>query len=140
MSKMNSLKSRDFLSEFTFSASRSGGAGGQNVNKVNTKVELRFDIVASSLLSDDEKTQILGKLRTKLTTEGILIVVSQEERTQLKNKEICIEKFYNMLEKALTIPKKRKPTKPTAASKEKRLESKRQQSALKSTRRSKDFL
>lgn len=140
MSKMNSLKSRDFLSEFTFSASRSGGAGGQNVNKVNTKVELRFDIAASSLLSDDEKTQILGKLRTKLTTEGILIVVSQEERTQLKNKEICIEKFYNMLEKALTIPKKRKPTKPTAASKEKRLESKRQQSALKSTRRSKDFL
>lgn len=140
MSKMNSLKSRDFLSEFTFSASRSGGAGGQNVNKVNTKVELRFDIAASSLLSDDEKTQILGKLRTKLTTEGILIVVSQEERTQLKNKEICIEKFYNMLEKALTIPKKRKPTKPTAASKEKRLESKRQQSSLKSTRRSKDFL
>ncbi len=140
MSKMNSLKSRDFSSEFTFSASRSGGAGGQNVNKVNTKVELRFDIAASSLLSDDEKTQILGKLRTKLTTEGILIVVSQEERTQLKNKEICIEKFYNMLEKALTIPKKRKPTKPTAASKEKRLESKRQQSALKSTRRSKDFL
>lgn len=137
---MNSLKNRDFSSEFTFSASRSGGAGGQNVNKVNTKVELRFDIAASSLLSDDEKIQILGKLKSKLTIEGVLIVVSQEERTQLKNKEICIEKFYNMLEKALTVAKKRKPNKPTAASKEKRLESKRQQSALKSTRRTKDFL
>lgn len=137
---MNNIKDRDFTPELVFSASRSGGAGGQNVNKVNTKVELRFNIAASVLLTDEEKSILLQKLEAKLTQEGILIIVSQTERTQLRNKEIGIEKFYDILEKSLKVQKKRKSTKPTPASKEKRLESKRIQSQLKSARREKNFL
>lgn len=137
---MNNIKDRDFTPELVFSASRSGGAGGQNVNKVNTKVELRFNIAASVLLTDEEKSILLQKLEAKLTQEGILIIVSQTERTQLRNKEIGVEKFYDILEKSLKVQKKRKSTKPTPASKEKRLESKRIQSQLKSARREKNFL
>jgi ribosome-associated protein len=119
------LKGRDFTQELIFTASRSSGAGGQNVNKVNTKVELRFIINTSLLLTDDEKQIILKKLSSKISQEGELIIVSQTERSQLKNKNKSIEKFYLLIEKALTPRKKRKPTKPTAASKEKRLEKKR---------------
>jgi ribosome-associated protein len=119
------LKGRDFTPELLFAASRSSGAGGQNVNKVNTKVELRFIISTSLLLTDDEKQIILKKLSSKISLDGVLIIVSQTERSQLKNKNKTIEKFYQLIEKALTPRKKRKPTKPTAASKEKRLEKKR---------------
>lgn len=135
----SNLHNRDFLPELTFSASRSSGAGGQNVNKVNTKVELRFDIGASQLLTDDEKARLLDKLASRLTQDGILIVVSQTERTQLRNKAACIDKFYEVLQAALTVQKKRKPTKPTVASKERRLESKKRLSERKAQRRSFDL-
>jgi ribosome-associated protein len=123
--KEDILSGRDFSREFLFSASRSSGPGGQNVNKVSTKVELRFDIPHSILLKEEEKEILLIQLQKKINSEGILIIVSQSERSQLKNKEKTIEKFYALLKKSLTLKKKRKPTKPNAAAKEKRMEVKR---------------
>lgn len=121
----NILNNRDFINEFIFSASRSGGPGGQNVNKVSSKIELRFNVKESNLLSIEEKEIILVKLINKINHEGELVLVSQTERSQLANKEKVIEKFYSLISKALTTQKKRKPTKPTKTSKEKRLESKK---------------
>jgi ribosome-associated protein len=129
----------NFSSEFVFKTSRSSGAGGQNVNKVNTKVELRFDVDGSELLTDDEKLLIRQKLANRINDEGELILASQTERTQLKNKEKVIEKFYMLVEKALTPRKKRKPTRPTMGSKEKRLEKKRMTSEKKEWRRKSDW-
>ena len=122
---MEILGDRDFEREFVFSTSRSGGPGGQNVNKVNTKVELRFSILNSTLLTEVEKLILLEKLASRLTLENELIIVSQSERSQLGNKERCIKNFYSIINKALKPGKKRIPSKPTFASKEKRLESKK---------------
>lgn len=124
----------DLGSEFIFKTSRSSGPGGQHVNKVNTRVELRFDIRGSALLLNLQKERLLKKLGTKLTTEGILIVVSQAERSQLVNKELAEKKLYEILRRALKPAKKRKPTTPTRASVEKRLQSKKQQGEKKSMR------
>ena len=135
----SNIRNRDFLPELTFSASRSSGAGGQNVNKVNTKVELRFDIASSSILTEEEKNRLLTKLAKRLTQEGILIIVAQTERTQLKNKAQCLMKFYELLESALTVQKKRKQTKPTLASKAKKMENKKRQSERKASRRSIEY-
>ncbi len=129
------IRNRNFQEEFIFQASRSGGPGGQNVNKVSTKVELRFNVANSALLSDEEKAIIAIKLVNKINNSGELILVSQKERSQLKNKENVIEKFQVLIEKALTPRKKRLSTKPTKASVEKRLESKRVQSKIKSNRK-----
>ncbi len=126
---------KDFSSEFSFQASRSSGAGGQNVNKVNSRIELRFSVTDSAILSDDEKTILLIKLASKLTDDGILIITSQVSRSQLENKELCIEKFYKLVEKALTPSKPRRATKPTAASKRKRLDEKKGVSEKKQLRR-----
>jgi ribosome-associated protein len=129
------LSGRDFSREFLFSASRSSGPGGQNVNKVSTKVELRFDVPHSILLTEEEKEILLIRLQKKINSEGFLIVVSQSERTQLKNKEKTIEKFYGLLKKSLTPKKKRRRTMPNAAAKEKRLEEKRILAEKKSRRK-----
>jgi len=133
--QISDISSRDFLPELTFTASRSSGAGGQNVNKVNTKVELRFDVTLSQILTDQEKALLLEKLSNKLTGEGELIIVSQTERTQLANKQLCIEKFYKTLASALKVKKKRRSTSPTRASKEKRLNLKKSQSDKKEMRK-----
>jgi len=131
----DSIRERDFSSELTFSASRSSGPGGQHVNKVSTKVELRFHVMESKLLTPEEKELILEKLAKRINQLGELVLVSQAERSQLKNKEKVIEKFYDLLTKALTLRKRRKPTKPSAASKEKRLEEKRLQGEKKERRK-----
>jgi len=130
------LKQRNFESEFKYSASRSGGPGGQNVNKLNTKVELRFNINSSSLFSDTEKELIHKKLKTKINNDGEIIFVTQSERTQLQNKIVVTDKFYDTISKALTIPHKRLSSRPTFSSKIKRLEEKRKHGNQKKLRKS----
>ena len=133
------LRDRNFQDEFVFQASRSSGPGGQNVNKVSSKIELRFNITDSVLLSDDEKAIICTKLINKINKVGELVLIAQTDRSQLKNKEKVIEKFYLILEKALTPQKKRFKTKPTKASIERRLVSKKVQSLIKSARKDVDL-
>ncbi len=129
------LKSRKFDEEFIFSASRSSGPGGQNVNKVSTKVELRFSVNNTLILSENEKDLILKKLRDKINKEGELLLVSQDCRTQSENKNLVVEKFYDLIAKALTIPVKRIPTKPSHSSRLKRLDEKKIRSDVKKLRR-----
>jgi ribosome-associated protein len=129
------IRNRDFSAEFTFAASRSSGPGGQNVNKVNSRVELRFSITQSLLLSEYEKGIILNKLKNRINSEGELLIAVQTDRSQLKNKEEAIEKFHELINKALTPRKPRRPTRPTMASVEKRLDEKKQRGAKKSLRR-----
>lgn len=132
---MTLLVDRNFESEFKFSFSRSSGPGGQNVNKVSTRVELRFDITASALLKEDEKAVLLQKLANRINQAGELILVSQAKRSQLKNREIVIHLFYTLVEKALTSEKLRKRTKPTPASRLKRIEAKKMLAQKKDNRR-----
>jgi len=129
------LKIRFFDNEFIYSASRSGGPGGQNVNKVSSKVELRFNLVRTNLFSDSEKEIILRKLKNKINHEGELVITSQSERTQLMNKKIVTEKFYTLISGALTLPEKRRSTRPTLTSKVKRLDEKKNRGLLKKLRK-----
>ena len=123
------------IAEIHFKASLSSGPGGQHVNKVNTKIELRFNIDDSKVFSDEEKDILKEKLANKINNDCYLVLSSQSERTQLKNKEKVLERFFLLLEKALKPVKKRKPTKPTEASKEKRLKEKRVKSEKKTGRK-----
>ncbi len=128
------MHNRDFSGEFIFSASRGGGPGGQNVNKVSTKVELRFHVDGSALLTDEEKTLVREKLTNKINGEGYLIITAQAERSQLLNKQAAAKKFYHLLQAALQQAKPRKETKPTRASVQERLQAKRKAGQKKATR------
>ena len=127
------------LSELSFKAVRSSGAGGQNVNKVSSKVVLSFDLPASGGLSDEEKNLLLEKLAPRLTTENMLILNCDEDRSQLKNKAIVIKRFLEIIGKALIVPKKRKATKVPRSVIEKRIRAKRNLSEIKQSRRKPGF-
>jgi ribosome-associated protein len=126
-------------SELTFKYSRSSGSGGQHVNKVNTKVELRFNVLLSENLSNSQKAILLGKLKNRINSKYELVLVSQDERSQHKNKRIVTEKFFLLLDIAFAKQKIRKTTKPNSASVEKRLRMKRKNAEKKSFRRTIDF-
>ena len=123
--KLTEAQKKLVETEIVFSATRSSGPGGQNVNKVNSRVELRFSVLNSTVFSDDEKARISLKLKNRINSESELVLTSQTGRTQLGNKEKALEKFYDLIEKALTIQKKRLKSRPTVASRLKRLESKK---------------
>ena len=123
------------IKELSFKTARSSGAGGQHVNKVSSKVELTFNVPASEGLSDREKQRVLLKLRSRLTNDGALILQCDEARSQHRNKDLVVKRFFETLKNALILPKKRKPTKPTKPSKEKRLKSKRITAEKKASRK-----
>lgn len=133
------LSREQLLREITFKSSRSGGKGGQNVNKVSSKVELNININASVLFTDAQKAKILERLSNRINSEGVLQIITEEDRSQLKNKEKSLEKLSNLLIDALREVKLRKPTKPGKAVIEKRLKFKQATALKKINRRRNDW-
>lgn len=119
------LINRPFEKEIEFHTSRSSGPGGQHVNKTETRVELRFHVENSQLLSETEKIRIKEKLKHKINTDGYLQIFAQEYRSQLRNKELAQKRFFQYLLKALAVKKKRIPSKPTKKMIEKRIQRKK---------------
>ena len=133
------METEKIITELNFKAVRSSGAGGQNVNKVSSKVVLTFDLKTSQALNEEEKALVENKLATKLTTEKLLILNCDEDRSQLKNKGIVTKRFLDLIEKSLVVPKKRKPTKIPRSVIEKRIKAKRNTSEIKENRRKPEF-
>ncbi|MDP5120382.1 MAG: aminoacyl-tRNA hydrolase [Spirosomaceae bacterium] len=131
---LNGSELPNLTPEFRFQTSRSGGAGGQHVNKVETKVEVRFDIPNSKLISEEIKAKLLARLKSKLTSEGVIILTSQASRSQLKNKELAVKKLIKLLRKSLKEEKKRKATKPSKAAIQERLKDKKSHAEKKALR------
>ena len=126
------------ISELSFKAIRSSGAGGQHVNKASTKVELSFNIDESKVFDEILKARLVSKLKSRLTKDNILLLQCDESRSQHKNKAIAIERFLKLIDQALIIPKKRKKTNVPKAVKLKRLSEKRKISERKTQRKTPD--
>ncbi|CAG2534801.1 ribosome-associated protein [Maribacter dokdonensis] len=133
------MNQEQILNELQFKAIRSSGPGGQHAIKVSSKVELSFQIAASDGLTERQKKRLLLKLGNKLSKEGVLILQCDESRSQHKNKDLVIKRFFKLLEKSLIVPKARKKSKPTRSSIEKRLKSKKIASLKKINRSKPDY-
>jgi ribosome-associated protein len=129
------METQKIISELQYKAVRSSGAGGQNVNKVSSKVVLTFDLNASNALTEEEKERIKLKLTSRLTSEDILILNCDEDRSQLKNKSIVTKRFLELIKNALVIPKIRKATKIPKSVIRKRIKDKKNVSEIKQNRR-----
>ncbi|MFH6933568.1 alternative ribosome rescue aminoacyl-tRNA hydrolase ArfB [Flavobacterium sp. FlaQc-30] len=133
------MDNEKIISELSFKAVRSSGAGGQNVNKVSSKVVLTFDLEASQVLSDEEKALLKDNLSSRLTSENILILNCDEDRSQIKNKEIVIKRFLEIIKKGLFVPKIRKATKIPKSVIKKRIKDKKSVSEIKKNRKRPEF-
>ena len=133
--KKNSLLTTCILKNLIFTTARSGGKGGQHVNKVSSKVELFFDIKSSDCLDEEQKTILYTKLKNKISAEGVLHISEDSERSQLRNKKLAEKKLIDLIEKSFFKPKKRIASQPTKASKIKKAKQKRATSELKSNRK-----
>ena len=123
------------MSELRFRFARSSGPGGQHVNRTATQVELLFDVANSPSLNETQRQRVLRKLRSRIDKEGVLHLVSQETRSQLRNREEVVERFQELMRDALHVPKRRRPTRPSRAARERRLREKRRRSETKRGRR-----
>lgn len=133
------MNNQDLFSELHFKAIRSSGAGGQNVNKVSSKVVLSFDVVNSQFISEEEKVRIISKLQSRLTKDNVLILSCDEDRSQFKNKDIVTKRFFELLYKSLQIEKKRISTKVPKSVIKKRLKDKKILSETKKNRQKPNF-
>jgi ribosome-associated protein len=124
-----------YTHELVFTTSRSSGPGGQNVNKVNTKVTLKWDVLNATSITDEQRVLIREKLKSYFTKEGVLILMAQDKRSQLANKEAVLHKLDQLLKKAFVRKKVRKATKPSKTAVKKRLESKKQHAEKKQWRK-----
>ena len=125
----------NLIKEFGFRTSRSGGKGGQNVNKVASKVELYWNVSTSEVFNDEEKKLIIHKLQNRINKEGFLQIVSEEDRSQLRNKETAVKRIFSLLLNSLKTEKPRKATKPNKAAIAKRLDNKKQAAIKKINRK-----
>jgi len=139
----NLLAVNDSLSiprnELDVRVSRSSGAGGQHVNKTSSRVEIFWNIPASRALTDEQRARLLDRLSSRLTTEGSIRVVASDMRSQSRNRDLAEERLAELVRRSLMVPRKRKPTRPTRAAKEARLESKKRQSNKKRDRTDRSF-
>ncbi len=122
------------LEELTFRFSRSGGPGGQHVNRSATQVELLFDVAHSPSLTEEQRALVMQRLRGYIDADGVLHLVSSSTRSQLRNREEVVRRFAQMMERALRVPRPRRPTRPTAAARARRLEQKRRRAEIKRLR------
>jgi ribosome-associated protein len=133
------MENNKIISELSFKAVRSSGAGGQNVNKVSSKVVLTFDLKNSQALNEEEKLLVETKLSSRLTIDSVLILNCDEDRSQFRNKEIVSKRFLELIKNALWIPKERKPTRIPKSVIRKRIKNKKSISEVKKNRRKPDF-